>query len=349
VSGEKTEPASRKRLEELRKRGEFAYSAELVRTAALLGGLAALLATWPRFATALSEYSAYSLRGDATAAAAIAVGIQVLGMGALPMLGGAVVGAAAASLAQTGFSLVPDRLAPNLSRFAPFSSIAERWRMDALLRGAIALGTAVVGAALVFGVVARMREAAAAEELMAGGPIAVAGAVFSPIWAACAALVGVAVVAGVADRGLQMAAFAKRHRMSRQELRDEAKESEGNPEVRAQRRRMHRELATGAIREGVARADVLVRNPTHVAVGLRYRKADGDAPIVTIVGAGETARRIVREAQRRRLPEVTDVKTARACIDVPVGEPIPEGVFEPVAVIFRWLIDEGLIDPAGDD
>lgn len=345
MSGEKTEPPSRKKLDELRKRGEVAYSAELVRAAALFGAIAGLWIGLPRFAAAMRGLLEFGLRADATANEALWISARVAAAGSVPALLGAAVAAAAASLTQTGFGLFVERLAPDLTRLGSLASMRERWRLDALVRGATGLTTALIGAAVVIGGLHPLRAAAARADLVAAGPLAMAHAVLSPIGASVTVLVGLAALAALIDRVVQANAFFKRHRMSRQELRDEAKESDGNPEVKAQRRRMAREIASGAIRQGVARADVVVRNPTHVAVGLRYRKADGDAPIVTVVGSGETARRILREARRRRLPEVTDVRTARSCVDVPVGEPIPEAVFEPVAVIFRWLIDEGLIDP----
>lgn len=320
-------------------------SSWLTRTASLLAGIVALLAVAPGTARQLGELLAVSLRGADAAAEPLAVAgaagrVWFGAAGAVAVA--AALGAVAAGGMQTGFVFAPGRIAPDASRLKPGQTWASKLKLDALINGLIALIAATLGGVTAaVGIVQLVRSSRqlvpAASD---GSTLAAAGVVADAVAVVVASWVGIACLVAGVDAVWQHAAFRRRHRMSPQEIRDEYKQSEGDPQHKARRARSHRELLAGDLRSGVGRADVVVTNPTHVAVGLRYRPDEVDAPVVTVSGRGDRAAAIKREARRRGVLEYADPPSARAMVELEVGDEVPERLFEPIAVIFRWVEHE---------
>jgi type III secretion protein U len=148
----------------------------------------------------------------------------------------------------------------------------------------------------------------------------------------------VGMVLGLADLLVTRAVWRGRLRMTKDEVRREHRESEGDPALRAARRRAHQELLAQAAIASVRTATVVVTNPTHLACALRYAEKDGDeAPVLVASGEGDLAARIAREAQAWGIPVVRDVPLARALVELGVGDAIPEVLYEAVAEILRAL------------
>ena len=140
--------------------------------------------------------------------------------------------------------------------------------------------------------------------------------------------------------------WKKRLRMSKDEVKREYKESEGDPQMKAARERAHHEMMASATIGNVRTASVVVVNPTHLACALRYqttsddeREADG-APVVVANGEGDLAQQIIRAARDYGIPVVRDVPLARALSELAVGDEIPEALYEAVAEILRAAWDE---------
>jgi type III secretion protein U len=139
--------------------------------------------------------------------------------------------------------------------------------------------------------------------------------------------------------GLDYVLAWRRHRkelmMTRDELKKEHRESEGDPRHRAQRRALHRALALGGPARGVQRATAVVVNPTHIAVALRYAPDECEAPYL-VAKAREGEAVVLRgEAQRRGIPVVRDVALARSLVNYDVGEEIPEELYRAAAVVLK--------------
>jgi flagellar biosynthetic protein FlhB len=126
--------------------------------------------------------------------------------------------------------------------------------------------------------------------------------------------------------------------MSRQELRDELRQSEGDPTLRGRLRALQRRLAKGRMLQQVTRAQVVVTNPAHYAVALAYRMGQTAAPEVVAKGADLMAQRIVARAREHRVPIVPNPPLARALYrSVEVGQPIPTALYEAVAEVLAYV------------
>jgi flagellar biosynthesis protein FlhB len=146
--------------------------------------------------------------------------------------------------------------------------------------------------------------------------------------------------ASVLDVAYQKWSRSNRLRMSKDEVKREYRESEGDPQLKAARERAHHELVAQAVLHKVKTATVVVVNPTHIACALRYLDGEDAAPVVVGVGEGELAARIIKTARDNGIPILRNIPLARALRDVALNEEIPEVLFEAVAEILRDLEDE---------
>jgi flagellar biosynthetic protein FlhB len=143
----------------------------------------------------------------------------------------------------------------------------------------------------------------------------------------------------LADYGFQVWQHEKQLRMSRQELKQEHKETEGDPNVKARRRSLARSLARRRMLLAVSQADVVVTNPTHVAVALKYDPTIADAPVVLAMGERKVAEQIKRLAAEAGVPTVENRPLARALLaSARVGFPIPLELYVAVAEILAFVI-----------
>ncbi len=341
MSGDATEAPTPQRLRELRRRGEVPVSAELARAAAALGAAAAIAGTGPAAVAGMVVLARRCFAaGELAPLRGLALAGEVLVRAAAPVLFVAAASAVVAGAAYTGALFAPKRLLPDGARMQLGAAWKARLRPETWATGARALALGAAGAAVgALAVTHAMAQAATAAQ--AGGVEAVTAAASEPLMLAVTAWLGLAALGGLLDGLWQRASFERQHRMTKQQVRDEYKQSEGDPSHKARRQAAHRELLASDLRRGVAESAVVVRNPTHVAVGLRWDPDTDEAPIVAVRGRGADAKAILREARRRRVPEIIDVRTARAAADLDPGEVIPAELYEPVAIIFRWLRDHG--------
>ena len=329
---EKTEQATPRRLRKAREQGDSPVSAAFVTGVAFLPPLLLLPAVVTATAARAAELVRTARASDPfTGAAELAGDVAVL---SLPIAAAAAAFAAAAGLVQTQGNVSLGRFGVRFDRLDPSEGLKNLFRAERVLAVARALVSALVVALfswLVF------REHARDLALAAGNDLAilpVARALGLKLaWAS--ALVVLAL--GVVDVAVTFRAWRERHKMSKDEVRREHREAEGDPEVRAQRRRAHQEALTGSIVLAVKDATVVVVNPTHLACALRYDEDEDAAPRVVAQGKGELARRIVEAAHAYGVPCVQDVPVARALSELETGDEIPEVLYEAVAEILREL------------
>ena len=131
--------------------------------------------------------------------------------------------------------------------------------------------------------------------------------------------------------------FERSIRMSREEIKEEFKETEGDPQIKARIRSIQREMARKRMMQEVPKATVVITNPTHIAVALKYERGSMAAPKVVAKGAGFIAEKIKEIAQKNDVPIVEDRPLARALYKLELGEEIPETLYRAVAKILAYI------------
>jgi type III secretion protein U len=336
VSGNRTEQPTPKRLREARRRGDVPQSRELTGAAALAGGLLALAATGGAAARELASLLRAQLLaaagGSGDPAAVLHAGLLAVGRLSLPPAAGALAAAALAGALQTGFAFAPGALPPRADRVNPLQGLRRLLSPSSLLAVLLGLVKAAVLVAIAAG---WLRDAA---PTLAGLGRLDARALWGALpWLGGLAARLAAAYALLALGDLALARFRHRRslRMTHDEVRREHKQDEGDPAHRAERRRLHRALVEAG---SVARATVVVVNPTHVAVALRHDRGGEDAPRVVAKGTGLAAARIRSAARRAAIPIVRDVPLARALHRLAeVGDEIPEELYEAAAAVLAHL------------
>jgi flagellar biosynthesis protein FlhB len=333
----RTEQPSERRLAHAREEGQLAVGHDVVLVAGLAAGALALAVVAGPMRDALATLFAESARTlPATPFRALSSLAAVPAALALAPCVAAALGAVAATLVQTGGGFWPHLAAPDLARvFRPQvlgRPFTKEFLVDLLAAAVkvVALGWAAwsVGRAA-FVTLPTLAAAPPAEQLAATGDWLVRLA-----WR----LGAVAALVAGADVAIQRRRFMGRMRMTKEELKRELKEEDGDPLLKGRRRQRHRELAKQRARVEVPRADALLVNPTHVAVALRYRKDEGKAPRVTAKGKGALAEHMRDLARSHGVPIVEDIPLARLLHRrVKVGREVPADTYKAVAAILAFV------------
>jgi flagellar biosynthesis protein FlhB len=343
---EPTEEPTPRRLADARRRGEVAVSRDLVSAGATAAALGTLIVGGAAATARLVAYwrGAFSAgaRGETSAASALAAGLAALIHALTPPLLAGFGAALLIGLAQTRGLVAAGAVGPRLSRLSPGEGLRR------LLSGGAAfeLGKGLVKVALVAALVGWTLAPHLAGVLgLAGASAGVALAGFGVL--ACRLAAGVAlaaVVLAVADVLVVRRRHRRRLRMTREEVRREHKETEGDPLHRAERQRLQREILEQRMIADVRKADFVVVNPDHIAVALRYDPARDDAPVVVASGERLLAERIKQVARQAGVPVFQDVTLARSLRTVAEGDEIPAALYEAVAEVIRVV--QGVPDPA---
>jgi type III secretion protein U len=254
------------------------------------------------------------------------------------VLAAAGIAGAVVHVVQTGGVIASKRLTPKLDRLNVFEGLKNLFSTTRLVAVARAfLGGAAVAWLAYRALVDHATDLARLAEGAPGARLAYGAALTSELargLARDAAMVGLALAA--IDIVATRRAWLARLRMSKDEVKREYKESEGDPQMKAARERAHKEMIAQATVANVRTASVVIVNPTHLATALRYDEKEGDeAPVVVASGDGDLAARIVRAAHDYGIPVVRDVPLARALAELEVGDAIPEALYEAVAEILR--------------
>ncbi|MBX7096182.1 MAG: EscU/YscU/HrcU family type III secretion system export apparatus switch protein [Myxococcaceae bacterium] len=344
MSGEKTEAPTPQRLRQARERGQVARSRLLASSAVTLAAMAALFATVRHAATELSGLATRALGLELTSPGqALREASVTLASLAAPVLAAALLASVVASVAMSGWQLNPAVLAPQLSRLSPaagFGRMFSRRALLELLKSAVA--AAVVGFVCWRALADAVPDAARSVTLEGAAPLTAVLAVLRPgLWRGALALL----VLGFADLALARRQHLRDLMMTRAEVKQEHRQAEGDPHHKAKRQSLHRQLAQGGPARGVAKATVVVVNPTHIAVALRYAPDEADAPYLVASGREADALALKAEAFALGIPVVKDVPLARSLIHLDVGEAIPEELYQAAAAIVRVALESSPVQP----
>lgn len=339
---EKTESATPKRRREAREEGQVARSTEVV-TAFVLG--AALLGVWlgarNMYAElgSLTRYSMEQAGNPVTRDSVMAYAIHVAGVlvrATLPVLLASVLGGLAGNLAQVGFVLSWKALGPNLQRLNPisgFANLAKLSKLGDLLKQLIKI--IVVGWAAYQAVRGKLHEFPYLSDLSTEALLLYSLDISYRILKNCLI---VYLFIALADYGFQKWQFEKKLRMTKEEIKEEYKETEGDPLIKSRIRSLQREMARRRMMAEVPKSDVVITNPTHFAVALRYDAAEMDAPRISAKGADLVAEKIISLARESGVPLYQDPPVARALYrESEVGDSIPADLFQAVAEILAHV------------
>jgi len=255
--------------------------------------------------------------------------------GVLGVCAAAGVAGAAATIAQTGGGLWPHLALPDASRLWGAGRL-NLFRKDIWLD----LGTAAVKVAALGWVAwsAVRADFLTLPSLLTATPADQLAQAFRIAGRIGWRLLLVSVVIAGLDLALQRWRFTSRMKMTKEEVRREGKEDEGDPAIKGKRRKRHRDLAKGRAVVEVPRADALLVNPTHIAIALRYRRDEGRAPRVTAKGKGELAEFMRDLARQNAIPIVEDIPLARLLHrKVKVGQEVPASTYKAVAAVLAFV------------
>lgn len=341
----KTEQPTPFRLQEARKRGQVPRSAEFGGTLILLAFSVTLVVTAGRLAGACAEALRDCLRlaGSAPMAGGalarwIAGAFAPVGQALVPLVLAVVVVALAGNVLQTGFVFSTHPLKPDVTRMNPAQALKRLFGLRTLWDLA-RLGIKV-GALALLAWYAMGKLTAVVGAIALASPAQLPRLTLAVFGKVAAWLLAVMVLLAVVDVLFSRKEYLRKLRMSRRDVKDETKHHEGDPAIRAKRRRLAAELLKRTRAVGrVAEADVLMTNPTHLAVALRYRPRSMRAPVVLAKGSDRVAARMRRLAERHGVPMLRSPELARALFrECGVDEPVPAELFGQLAPVYRWLM-----------
>lgn len=342
-TGEKTEKPTQKRLEEAFKRGQVARSAEVQTVFVLGAGLLALTftgaETWRRLAATQTAILGHLSETPLVISAMQGYAVQcVLTVGSCvwPVLTATLLAGLLAGGIQTRFQTTPEALSINWERLNPVEGFRRLFSMRSAVPTLINLAKLVVIALLTYSAIRSVLNdpifySAVNVERIAGF---MAESSFRIITRVAMALI----VLAATDYAYQFWKNNQDLMMTREEIKDETKNTEGNPQIKTQRRRKQLAAAKRKMLAEVPKADVVVVNPTHIAVALRYDKKTMRAPKIVAKGSRLNALRIREIAKEHQVPIVENIPLARIMFKYGrVGGEIPAELYAAVAEILAWV------------
>ncbi|MBI4632635.1 MAG: flagellar biosynthesis protein FlhB [Deltaproteobacteria bacterium] len=340
---EKTEQATPKRKEDARKRGQVAQSREVASVAILSACLVYFYFNTPGVIEKIKQLMVSTFR-EAGQIVITQDNIQSIFTGFIfkgflllfPLLLTVVIAGLLANIIQVGLVFSAESLEPKLSKIDPLKglqrllslkSVVELFKniLKVFIVGYIAYVTVRGEAKGIF----PLMDQSVGEILLYIGKIS-----FKIIFTTCWVLIILAVM----DYAYQRWEYEKSLKMSKQEIKDEHKHSEGDPIVKARIKRLQREMARKRMMASVPKADVVITNPTHIAVALQYDQSSMIAPVVVAKGAGFIAEKIKEIANENNVPVVEDKPMARVLYKmVDINKVIPENLYRAVAEILAYV------------
>lgn len=342
MSGEKTEKPTPKRLRDARKKGQVAKSREISSTANVIGIFVFFwifsdhfLATCKSMILAASQAISQpfaqafpSLMGQLTVAM-----VRFL----LPLFLLVIVAGIASNYFQIGFLMAFESIKPDLKKINPVNAIKRIFSKKNLIEFVKSIiKITFLGITVYFllsGFLSPMMQVPQGEVI---NVLQLLGTMLKKlvIYTSMAFI-----IIAAADYFFQKSQHMKELMMTKEEVKQEYKEMEGDPQIKSKRRQLHQELLRNNMLENVRKSTVVITNPTHLAVALYYEKGKTPLPKVTAKGENLLAKRIVEIAKEEGIPIMSDVPLARALYEEgALNDYIPSDLIEPVAEVLKWVI-----------
>lgn len=340
----KTEKATPKRREDERKKGNLFQSSDVVSALSILAVFAAMRAALPYayryfgnfFIRCFSRAGAQSTLDAALSLDSLNAGWEALLLIAGPAMLVSVLAAVLSTGAQTRFKFSHEKIKFRFSNISPLQGFKRLFSLRSVVE---VLKAAVKMTAIGYLLYGKIRDISGRCVLMMDGDVfqssvAILEDIFDFVLQMSLVFIGMAAL----DYFYQWWEYERNIRMTKQEVKEEYKELEGNPETKGRQRQEQRKISRRRMMQQVPTADVVVRNPTHIAVALRYDIEKDRAPVVVAKGQGYLAQRIVIIAEGCGIPMKEDKPLARALYAaVEVGTEIPPEFYTALAEIMAWV------------
>ncbi|MDR1194055.1 MAG: flagellar biosynthesis protein FlhB [Peptococcaceae bacterium] len=344
MAGEKTEKATPKRRNEERKKGNVLMSREVVTVFSLLISFFALQLMAPGILTRLrrmvTDYILLAATQETIAMPDLTrffiQGCMVFALTALPLLGIAIVINVAFTMAQTRMLFSTEALQFKWSRL----NILEGMKKFVSLRSVVELSKAALKIAVLGYIIYNvlkdelLRLPRLMDMTVSQGAAFTGSLILSIVWQACI----VFVILSVADYFYQWWDYERKLRMSKQEIKDEYKQLEGDPQIKGRQKAKRDQIARRRMMQNVPAADVIIRNPTHYAVAIRYDPEKHRAPVVVAKGADYLALRIIRLAEENEVYVTENRPLAKSLFErVELDQEIPETYYQAIAEVLAFV------------
>lgn len=351
---QKTEEPSQHKLQEARKKGDVPKSQDLA-TLFILAAAASVLLTFGL--SSMKDLSVYitsfferpdQIAVDGGALTHLAFDI-LLKVGIMLTAGLAAIfcAAMAGHLVQTGFLFTAEKMKPKLNKISPIAGFKRLFGAEALMQFAKTVIKVSVIAFVAYAIL--MPHAKKMHILVAMEPAALMPVLIEILLQLSFALIGVIAIASVADYMIQRFSWIKRNRMSKQEMKDEYKKLEGDPLIKMKLRQIRMDRGRRRMMTKVPTATVIITNPTHFAVALKYVAGETAAPICVAKGVDRVALKIREIATEAGVPIIEDVPLARALFaSVDLDETIPAEHYQAVAKIIGVILGVAAKRKSGD-
>lgn len=339
---DKSEKPTPKKLREAKKKGQTAKSKDLSSGFIFVIAIMVLLKAGSSMSNSLQDFMKMSFTTavsqpwngetiDRLKVEGLKTFASVLG----PLLGGVLIGSLLISAVQSGGVFTMETLMPKFDKLNPLEGIK---RMVSL-KGIVQLVKSAIILIVVFILAYQViRNALRPILLTQGTPLLNAfdfaqGLISTLLMRAAMVMV----VIGGADFAYQKWQFGKDMMMTKEEVKNEYKEQEGDPHYKQKRKRLHQEIISGNMMRNARKADVVITNPTRYAVAIKYDKKERGAPVVLAKGERVIAEKIRQIAKEERIPIMRNVPLAQALMRVEVDSIIPEDLYEAVAEVLNWV------------
>jgi flagellar biosynthetic protein FlhB len=344
MSGEKTEQPTPKKIKESRKKGEVFKSKDVIQALLFITAAAVITTGGPAYVSGLLDlmkqfFQPEIMRGTMPENAMLtrmAYAWSRFLLLTAPLMAALMLAGAAANFIQVKVLFAPEVIKPKFEKLNPVNGFKNVffspntyieliknlikftvvfWLLYSAIRGSLRDIVPTAGMRL-------DQTASLAARLMSGLLFKVGG---------------VFVVLGAADYMIQKKLFMKKMKMSKQEVKEEYKEMEGDPHVKHMRKHLFQQLMHGSVARNVPKATAVVANPTHLAIAIRYDETSMQAPRITAKGQDSLALKIIEIAKEHKVPVIRNIGLAHALIDLEVGHEIPEDLYEAVAEVLNFV------------
>lgn len=343
-TGEKTEEASPQKLKQARDKGQVSKSQDAIQAMGFVLVFATTSLTLTSTAKKLKDFLYAALdsavrRGDdlATVLAVVNEALWATLLASMPALGAAFVAALASNYMQVGFLFTTEPLKPDIKKINPvdgFKNLFSKKKIVESIKNVLKF--TIVSYVAYATLRDSMREVVLSARVDLWHGVAIGGQIMYDIAIRVAALF---IIISVADFFFQRWQYNKEMMMSKYDVKQEYKQSEGDPHMKAERKALAEELILHGSQQNVANADAVVVNPAHIAVAIKYDKEKGGAPKVVAKGMRKHAEAIKEIARENGVPILRNVPLAQALHKLDLEEEIPEELYEAVAEVLNFVYE----------